>query len=53
MVDLAGVAVGDHRLGVAIVHRARNEKVFALDQTITIVDLPAVDTKATGRSTTL
>ncbi|MDD3544428.1 MAG: hypothetical protein PHG96_03605 [Kiritimatiellae bacterium] len=46
VVDLAGVAVGDHRLGVAIVHRARNEEVFALDQTITIVDLPAVDSSS-------
>ncbi len=43
VLDLTGVAAGDHRLETAIVHRTRNEKVFALEHTITIVDLPTVD----------
>ncbi len=48
-VDLSGIAAGSHRLRVAIVEQATQEKVFDLTHAITLAALPEVDVSAHRR----
>ncbi|MEN6345715.1 MAG: hypothetical protein ABFE16_10455 [Armatimonadia bacterium] len=48
-VDLSGLAAGDHRLDVAVVDRATQEKVFDATHVITLTALPEVDVSAHRR----
>jgi hypothetical protein len=47
--DLSGLEPGDHKLDVAIVHRATGETVFQRDHLITLVRVPQVDTTSHRR----
>ncbi|MEN6301291.1 MAG: hypothetical protein ABFD96_01125 [Armatimonadia bacterium] len=48
-VDLTGVGKGDHKLGVAIVSRASQEKLFSMSHVITLIAIPKADTSAHRR----
>ncbi|MGI5924188.1 MAG: hypothetical protein ACOX9E_09610 [Lentisphaeria bacterium] len=49
VLDLSGVAAGDHRLGCAIRLRDSGEELFARSFVITLMDLPTLDTSAHRR----
>jgi hypothetical protein len=47
--DLSGLAVGDHRLDIAIVERATQQPVFSMTHVITLKVVPKVDVSAHRR----
>jgi len=49
VLDLTGVAAGEHRLHCAIRQRDTGEELFARSLVITLVDLPALDTSSHRR----
>jgi hypothetical protein len=49
VVDLSGLAAGDHRLNVALVERATQTKVFEITHVITLTVVPKVDASAHRR----
>ena len=48
-VDLSGLAAGDHRLDVRIVERGTAEEILEDSYTITLIEVPEVDTSAHRR----